>query len=180
MKVIITLAKIFNVPDPKAGKRTGFAEMVKAGKKIHTCRENYPYWKGKIDTLKENGGQLCVREWTGRPYRSTQVDVVELDSSLVEVERLDIRRKERPRKKESIYIPEVHLEDFEFSIGGKPVGADVMQRVAENDGFTRLEDFLIYFDLTFRHTPPDEEGGDTKTLTLAIIHFRPFRYMGES
>lgn len=176
MKVILTLAKVYSSPHPKAGQPTRFAEMVKSGRKLHTCRDNYPYWKDKLDSLKNNGGTLCVREWTGRPYRSPQGNVIELDANLVEIERLEIHRRERPAKKQRYYVPDIHPEDFTFSIDGHPLAGDTPQRIAENDGFVSLEDFLTYFDLQFNKADPDADDPGVKTLTFALIHFRPFRY----
>lgn len=178
MKVIVTLAKVHTSPHPKAGQPTRFAEMVKTGRKIHTCRDNFPYWKAKLDSLKDNGGTLCVREWTGRPYRSPQGNIIELDANLVEIERLDIHRRERPAagKKPRYYVPEIHVEDYSFDIDGQSVDEGTARRIAENDGFPTLEEFLTYFDLQFNRAEPDEGNPDVKTLTLALIHFRPFRY----
>ena len=78
MKLVVTLTKQYFKSHPKAGEPTQFADMVRGGSKIHTCRDNADYWIGKIESLKATGGTLCIREWSGRPYRSPQDTVMEI------------------------------------------------------------------------------------------------------
>jgi len=86
-KVVVMLTKVFFSEHPKSGQETHFADLVKAGKKIHTCRDNFNYWAEKIASLKRTGGVLSVRQWSGKPYRSPQEIVVEIPASKVGVRR---------------------------------------------------------------------------------------------
>lgn len=48
MKVVVMLTKRFFDDHPRAGEETHFADLVREGKKIHTCRDNPEYWVKKI------------------------------------------------------------------------------------------------------------------------------------
>lgn len=82
----IMLSRVFPVTHPKAGQETGFAAKVMAAinnrprhlKKLHTIRANYDLWKKRIDEVMAGKAELCLRQWTGKPYRSKTVVIKRL------------------------------------------------------------------------------------------------------
>ena len=96
---VLLLAKTFPAKHPKAGQPTYFKEKMHNGLlwdkgenvgyslnpsyaipggiqlKLHTIRANYERWKKIIDEVNRGEAVLSVREWSGVPYRSTQVEI---------------------------------------------------------------------------------------------------------
>ena len=84
---VITLSRHFFANHKRAGEETHFKEKFLLGQgltdydtpslaKIHTIRANYPLWEKRI---KEDGrAVLSIRQWTGKPYRSKQVEIATL------------------------------------------------------------------------------------------------------
>lgn len=70
MKAVVTLGKYFGPKHPRKGQETGFIAKVADGRKVHTCRSNYGYWRAKIEKITATGGVLSVRQWSAKPYRS--------------------------------------------------------------------------------------------------------------
>lgn len=155
MKVIVTLTKEYFYQHRKAGQPTGFAESVKNGSKIHTCRDNYDYWAAKIEALQKSGGNLCIREWSGKPYKDKQVTILEVPAETAAVQPLYLHQ-----------TPAGYMAYVETDGGTKKrVG---IEQLAANDGFTDAADFTDFFKPLFK---PCEN-----VIKLAIIHFTPFRY----
>ena len=75
---VITVAKTFPAYHPRAGQPTGFRRAILAGEKIHTIRKNYPLWAKRIKEVEEGKAELSLREWSGKPYRSKQVEFLRL------------------------------------------------------------------------------------------------------
>lgn len=46
--------------------------------KLHTIRANYPLWEKRIKEVQEGRAALSIRQWTGKPYRSKQVEIAML------------------------------------------------------------------------------------------------------
>ena len=46
--------------------------------KLHTIRANYPLWEKRIKEVQEGRAVLSIRQWTGKPYRSKQVELATL------------------------------------------------------------------------------------------------------
>ena len=46
--------------------------------KIHTIRANYPLWEKRIKEVQEGRARLSIRQWTGKPYHSKQVEIATL------------------------------------------------------------------------------------------------------
>lgn len=152
MKVVVTLTKEFFREHPKAGKPTHFAKSVKEGIKIHTCRDNYEYWAKKIEALKAANGTLCIREWSGKPYRSPQDTIEEIPSERVHVSTLTLTRLPGAR--------------YEAIVDGKEID---IRALATNDGFSDVRDFTAFLNPVFKM------HGEN-TVKLAIIHFNEFEY----
>lgn len=142
---VIFLAKNYLSNHPKKGQFTHFLQAVKDGKKKHTIRGNYDYWENIVKQVNASEAIISVRQWSGRPYHSSPVEVFQLHEA--EIERVHFERptKQQPRKVAFIKIGDV-----------KKTGAD-FDKVARNDGFNYVDDFMAWF-------PPVFDGG--------IIHFK--------
>jgi hypothetical protein len=162
MKAVLLLSKTFFPAHPKAGEETHFANKVLAAtgnqticpevfeEKKHTCRRNYEYWKKKIDRLKATGGELSIRQWSGKPYRSKQEIVATIPAEDVEVQRLSF-----------------HHNPYGWTtcVDSRCVP---IATIASNDGLTK-DDFVAWFTPALN---PDAERNDD----FAIIHLTKFRY----
>lgn len=150
MKTVVLLSKVFFEGHPKAGQPTNFAKSVKDGCKRHTVRSNYAYWEKKIAALKKQGGTLCIRQWSGKPYRSQQETVLEVPASVVGIQK--------------VAIAQTGVSQLSIKVEGCEVP---ISEIARNDGLNSVEfsEFLRPI-LT-------SEGNET---TFAVIHFTNFRY----
>ncbi|MCI1681431.1 MAG: hypothetical protein LKI39_02620 [Bacteroides sp.] len=148
MKAVITLSKKFFKGHPKEGEETGFAEKVLSGNKIHTCRANYDYWAKKIARLKQTNGTLCIRQWSGKPYRSPQITIIDIPASRIEVQKMTF--------KPFIFHPELIV----IYVDGK---GQISEEVAANDGLS-LKDYQAWF-----------KGYDLNK-PMAVIQFTNFKY----
>lgn len=93
---VLTLSQRFPAKHPKAGHKTYFkTKLVKAGiipfdyheytivpdgpqYKFHTIRANYPLWKKRFEQINRGEACLSIRQWTGKPYASKQVEIARL------------------------------------------------------------------------------------------------------
>lgn len=70
--------------------------------KLHTIRANYPLWGKRISDIQAGRAVLSVRQWTGKPYRSKQVEITTLTAEDgIGIQRLDIFDFMRPAKVDS-------------------------------------------------------------------------------
>lgn len=96
---VITLSRHFLATHSKAGMPTGFKEKFLNGEKKHTIRANYPLWEKRIKEVQEGKAVLSVRQWTGKPYRSKQVEIARLTAKDgVGIQKLEIFDLMRPAK----------------------------------------------------------------------------------
>ena len=72
---ILTISEKFPSAHNRAGDKTLFEEKIKQKSKIHTIRENYDFWKKRIDEIQAGRACLSIRKWSGRPYRSKQIEI---------------------------------------------------------------------------------------------------------
>lgn len=157
---VITLSKTFMKGHPKEGELTHFRYQVEealnhpnAGwKKIHTIRRNVPLWKKRIKEIEAGEACLSIREWTGKPYRSKQVEIARLT-------------KEDGVGMQIIEGHSVVMYDTisVYSMRGDFCSVRDAALLAENDGLS-YDDWWEWFD--------DGEHYEN----LAIIHFTKFRY----
>lgn len=86
---VITLSRHFLANHKRAGEETHFKEKFILGQgltdydtpsiaKIHTIRANFPLWEKRIKEVQEGRAVLSIRQWTGKPYRSKQVEIARL------------------------------------------------------------------------------------------------------
>ena len=151
MKDVILLSSKFFPSHFRAGEETGFRGKVLDGRKRHTCRRDYAYWKERITTLQEKNGTLCLREWTAiLPGSSRQEDIMEVPAGTYSVQPLLLKR-----------------DGFRFiaEVEGHPVK---LEELARNDGLTP-EEFTAWF------IPAFDEAGKNE-LSFAVIQFTAFRY----
>lgn len=126
--------------------------------KIHTIRANYPLWKKRFEEIEAGRACLSLRYWSGKPYRSKQVEIARLTNT------------------DGIGIQELEFE--EMIMTGSPVlvtGKKGFEKIfklkknislndlAKNDGLS-FDDFKEWFKDYDLSEP------------LAIIHFTKFRY----
>lgn len=151
MKTVVLLSKVFFDGHSKAGKPTYFAQSVKDGSKRHTVRSNYAYWERKIAALKKQGGTLCIRQWSGKPYRSPQETILEVPASVVCIQK--------------VVIAQIGVNKLSAEVDGYKVP---ISEIAKNDGLNSVE-----FSEFLQPILKASEGNET---TFAVIHFTNFRY----
>lgn len=173
---VITLSRHFLANHKRAGEETHFKEKFLLGQgcpdcaspqdlsginisdcnscvracsfpKLHTIRANYPLWEKRI---KEGRAVLSIRQWTGKPYRSKQIEIATLTSKNgIGVQKL-------------IFVGnDIMLPVVEY--GGNKFRSMDRYRLASNDGlsFKNWVDWFRGYDLS---------------KPMAIVHFTKFRY----
>lgn len=170
---VVTLSKKFFGTHPKAGEPTDFRDKVLEYRKIHTCRANYDYWKKKFDRMKEVGGVLSLRQWSGKPYgKGTTMELVrDIPSDVCGVQQLKVALTKFPRKVEEKY--RVPGTDFYMvaMVDGKYVD---LETLAHNDGL-EVEDYMNWFLPAFKLGRKGERPLFSMRI-FAVIQFTNFRY----
>ena len=119
-------------------------------KKLHTIRANYPLWEKRIKEIQEGHAVLSIRQWSGNPYRSKQVEIARLTAK----DGVGIQKLSFDKDKDGV-------SSFKFfDIDGRCFDRKTL---ANNDGLS-LEDWEEWF------------RGYDLSKPLAIIHFTKFRY----
>ena len=137
---VITLSQHFPATHPRKGQITHFnAKLssalwiarggisVGAKPKLHTIRANYPLWAKRFEQINRGEACLSIRQWTGKPYASKQVEIARLTKEDgIGIQRLDL--------KETDYISMIHHSKI----------------YANNDGLSRREwiDWFKDYDLS--------------------------------
>ena len=107
---ILMLSKTFPKGHLHAGEQTFFKEKLGISK-LHTIRANYSLWQQRIAEIQAGKGVLSIRQWSGKPYRSKQVEIVMLTAENgIGIQRLDIFDFMRPAKVDSSQL--VDLTDL--------------------------------------------------------------------
>lgn len=115
-------------------------------KKIHTIRDNYELWEKRIKEVQADKAIISIRQWSGRPYWSTQEIICDLGA------------------KDGVGIQEFNLLPFDLLIDKKAMNSKRnMQMLAENDGLDYVNFHRMF--ICGQASP-----------TKAIIHFTKFRY----
>lgn len=145
---VITLAKTFPAGHPNAGDKTYFRERFENRYKIHTIRGNVLLWQKRMNEVEAGEACLSIREWSGRPYNSKQVEIARLT------------------KENGVGMQVMQVNQILRQIN---VDDDIIpfdpHDIATNDGLS-LQDWSDWFNL--EHV---QDG-----TRFAIIHFTPFRY----
>lgn len=74
---VLTVSQVFPSQHPRKGQPTHFGNNILYGDKIHTIRKNYQFWKRRIDKINAGEAVLSLRVWSGKPYCSKQIEVIE-------------------------------------------------------------------------------------------------------
>ena len=169
---VITLSSVFPVKHPNAGKPTFFKtklenanvipfdesnrQSVPDGQpqmKLHTIRGNYPLWRKRFDKIERGEACISLRQWTGKPYKSKQIEI----GRLTKDDGIGIQ------KMEFLAFQEGYRKDAGIWIAGHVIPMHLREQIARNDGLT-LKDWDDWF------------ADYDKTEPFAIIHFTKFRY----
>lgn len=144
---VITLSEFFPATHKRAGQPTDFRAAMTTGltcarckksnpamcmgecftglRKLHTIRANYDLWDKRIKDIQAGKAVLSVRQWTGKPYCSKQVEIARLTrEDGIGIERLMFDK--------SHFLPNVNY---------KPIG---IGNLAKNDGLS-IDDWKEWF-----------------------------------
>lgn len=170
MIAVITLSKKFFGTHPKAGEPTDFRRKSLEREKIHTCRVNFEYWRDKIDKIKNVGGVLSLRQWSGKPYNSEQELVVDIPIEEVGVQQLKMMLSVNPDGSgKSVYVDKISRY-ITARVDDKPVDMAVL---AKNDGL-EMADYIDWFLPAFKSKSKEQPKISLRTFT--VIQFTSFRY----
>jgi hypothetical protein len=117
----LLISKTFLNGHRKEGDPTDFIGKIIAGVKIHTIRRNYEFWLNRANEINSGRAVLSLRFWSGKPYCSKQIKIMELNK--ISVQKLDGRNTEYA------------------IVDGKKVPWEL---IARNDGLS-LDDFKDWF-----------------------------------
>lgn len=118
--------------------------------KRHTIRGNYDLWAKRAEKINRGEAVLSLRHWSGEPYKSKQVEFMQLEK--IGVEKVKITNWRSPEWEQEKRLWKTCIVDRV-----KPV---TPATIAKNDGLS-IEDFHAWF-------PKDFDG--------VIIHFTPMLY----
>lgn len=128
---VIILSEKFPTTHPRKGQETEFGRSFLNGKKIHTIRGNFSMWEKRLKEVQEGRAVLSIRQWTGKPYQSKQVEIARLTAE------------------DGVGIQELKLTDLSrpTTINGQRIE---LQLLAQNDGlsFNDWFNWFIGYDLS--------------------------------
>ena len=152
-KIIITLSRLFPTTHSRRGEPTDFASKLASGEKKHTIRKNYDQWKVNAEKMERSKFYLSIRQWSGRPYKSPQVEIAQRNNPI------------------GVQPIELYYHADNDTITAKIDGCEWLDAdcytIAKNDGLS-VQDFKEWF---FGKDPHED-----KVFTGVIIHFTDFRY----
>jgi len=149
---VITISKKFPSHHPRKGEPTNFYPQIIDDIKLHTIRGNYKFWKKRIDEVNAGLAMLSLREWSGKPYCSSQTELACFFRGEVGIQPINLTVGWFGKTRGILAY--VKLDDFETRL------IDVKELV-KNDGLS-LENFYGWFNKPLNDP--------------AIIHFTNFRY----
>lgn len=128
---VIILSEKFPTTHPRKRQETEFGRLFLNGNKIHTIRANFPLWEKRIAQIQKGEAVLSVRQWTGKPYQSKQVEIARLTAE------------------DGVGIQELKLTDLSrpTTINGQRIELPLL---AQNDGlsFNDWFNWFIGYDLS--------------------------------
>lgn len=148
---VITISRKFPSYHPLKGQFTNFNSGIVSGKKKHTIRGNYEFWKKRIDLINAGLARLSVREWIDKPYFSKQVELFNYGAGEVGIQQINLFIDTLGNNKG---LGAWVAVDQEY----KPI--DVKQLI-KNDGL-EIQDFYDWFKKPLQNP--------------CIIHFTDLRY----
>lgn len=170
---VITMMVKFPTQAPFVAERTGFKKKILTGEKKHTIRQNYHFWKKRIDEINAGKAILSVRQWTGKPYDSEQKEIKQFKQGEVGYQRVTIQSKPVGKFSDHTVLLSVGVIVpsssglIQNGIAGGIAGeyrflnAKKIKQLAENDGIT-VEQMQKFFNKGV------SDG--------IIIHFSDLRY----
>jgi hypothetical protein len=148
-KIIMILSRVFPVTHSRRGEPTDFASKLASGEKKHTIRSKYDLWRAKGELMEGGKFNLSIRQWSGKPYGSPQVEIARYDTI-------------------GVQAVELYYHADNDTITAKVDGHDVdCCTLAKNDGLS-VQDFKEWFFGKGSKGDKFFEGG--------IIHFTNIRY----
>lgn len=145
---VLMLSAYFPANHPKKGNETHFMAKIMADEKIHTIRANYDLWLKRVEEINKCKAYLSIRQWSGKPYRSKQIELKQYFNLGIE------------------HIS-MHMVEFEIRWQIESSKAPYfLHEIADKDGL-EYNDFLSWFFPCF-------ENGEFEG---AILHFTDFRYI---
>lgn len=157
---VLMLSQVFPVNHPKSGIPTGFQHKLQAALngwsdhafyKVHTIRANYPLWEKRFEKIERGDACLSIRQWSGKPYASKQVEIARLTKE----DRIGLQKFEVSANYDGIN----NWQHFKIDDRGYMSINDIPNK----DGLTR-EDWIDWFKNYDLSKP------------MAIIQFTKFRY----
>lgn len=142
---VIILSRFFPKGHKRVGEPTGFKEKFRK-EKLYSIRANYEYWEKIFEEIYAGDACLSVRQWSGLPYRSKQVELMRLT------------------REDGIGLQKLEFDGpqgFRLPFVGNYFPQ--YPELAQNDGLS-YEDWKDWF-----------KNYDTSK-PMAIIHFTGFRY----
>jgi hypothetical protein len=85
---VITMMVKFPTQAPHVAVTTGFKKKLLSGEKKTTIRQNYEFWKKRIDEVNAGRAVISVRQWSGLPYRSEQKEIKQFKQGEVGYQRI--------------------------------------------------------------------------------------------
>lgn len=144
---VLIVSRHFLSYHPKAGTETHFPEKILSGEKLHTLRGNYQYWSKIIAKVNAGEAILSVRYWSGKPYRTPQVEIAQFTK---------------------LGEQKFTLHSFgTLAVDDKLHTLEKTTEIAKNDGLA-LQDFYDWFKL--KKLPPNSQ------INGIIIHFTNLKY----
>lgn len=155
---VITLSQTFPVTHKRAGEPTDFEHKFTAAThkwldhwwKRHTIRANYELWRKRFEKINAGKAQLSIRQWSGKPYASKQVQL----AVLTKADGIGIQKLQFDVDRDGMHSLNL------IEIDGKSVSKELL---AYNDGL-KIEDWMEWFRRYDLSKP------------LAVIHFTSIRY----
>lgn len=157
---VLMLSQVFPADHPKAGIPTGFQHKLQAALngwsdhafyKVHTIRANYPLWAKRFEKIERGEACLSIRQWSGKPYASKQVEIARLTKE----DGIGLQKFEVSAN----YAGINNWQHFKIDDRGYMSINDIPNK----DGLTR-EDWIAWFQNYDLSKP------------MAIIQFTKFRY----
>ncbi len=78
---VLMISEKFPAKHKRAGEPTNFPAKMDCMSKVHTIRGNYELWRKRFDKIDKWEAYLSVRSWSGKPYKSSQVELFRFDKS---------------------------------------------------------------------------------------------------
>lgn len=155
---VIILSQVFPTTHKRAGEPTGFKAKFEASihhlndqwLKLHTIRANYGLWRKRFDKIYAGKACLSVRQWSGKPYCSKQIEL----AVLTREDGIGIQKLKFTPDRDGMYSFNM------FDIDGR---YPTKEMLAQNDGLS-LDDWTEWFRKYDLSQP------------LAVIEFTKFRY----